>query len=405
MWETLGTVAQGVTGFSQGMNQGLDLYEKWSQIKAERDKQARQQAVSDSITNMAKSGELNDPLTGAQKIAGLYLQNGDVENYTKYQQYAAGLQKEKTNQVGMQAYQMSQVDPYGAIDKLNEFNKLSGNGNQFSYTKTPTGVQVHSKGPQGETVIDYDDPMHFQHDVMAYLQPWLIGAKDAALLPGEVAKNEAAAEASKAQTHESEALLPAKEAQLRASAGASVASAANSQSEAADRSATRALRVQQVEQQIAASQAQVEASKAQTAREEALLPLEVQGKQQQVEGSRADVEYKRAATKAIGNDDVSKAVSAMLPVTAALPGEVTPPEKDRSILAPAAQSIKEATGQSGADSVAQAYRYLTSNKLGVDVENGKVREPDGTIVTVGKTAAAIIRKVMIQRQAAAQGQQ
>src|SRR6185503_18096549 len=108
--ERLGNSASGAMS---GFNTGLDLYAKYSEIKAQEDQRQRQQKITDGITGMVQNGEMNDPLEAAKKIAQLHLSAGDADGYMKYTQAAQGMQKVQQDKLGLQAYTQAQVDPYG----------------------------------------------------------------------------------------------------------------------------------------------------------------------------------------------------------------------------------------------------------------------------------------------------
>jgi hypothetical protein len=246
-------------GATQGATQGLDLYQKFDQIKQEGEERERRKSVENQIIELSKSGGFKDPIEGSNKLAEIYLNAGFVEEGTKAAATARELTKARTTKQGLEAFSMVDADPFFATDSVNKFNESVGNPIRFEGTPMATGFQLRTIAPGGkvtEKIITDPDELRSMYGKL--ISPYLLDEDDPLKSRSEITKNEAAAEASKATSATQLAMAPFEQELAQARTGAAKAQAADAYASAASRGPEAALKKAETEARVKLLNAQTE---------------------------------------------------------------------------------------------------------------------------------------------------
>lgn len=172
-------------GFGQGAGQGMDLYQRFQNIKDEGSKRRKQEELENAVIDMHKSGKYEkDPIGFANSVADLYLNQGDLDGYQKWNDAATSARDLKTQQLGLQMFTVAQVNPQAAVPLINEIFKTYGNSNSVDLQQSPTGARL-VMNINGQTVTkDYapDQMDELNHQFLQLAEPYAMKPYEAGQL-------------------------------------------------------------------------------------------------------------------------------------------------------------------------------------------------------------------------------
>ena len=164
---TFENIAAFAGGVSEGVPQGLNLYEQFQQIK-EKGKQRQQQLETEQfVAKLAQDGKFKTDKIGAFKeLAQFKFNQGDVDTGQKILDYTTGLTKEKGTLDFMYAGTISKHDPVASIGRFNQGLEAYGIADRYKVNRQPDGKLLISGTQNGAafnqpmTDDEYEDFLH-----------------------------------------------------------------------------------------------------------------------------------------------------------------------------------------------------------------------------------------------------
>jgi hypothetical protein len=197
-------------GATQGVNQGMDLYAKYDELRTKNEARQKQRSMEQKIQELAPMFK-TDPV-GATKLAGEHAASiGDFDTYQKFVTTAEATQKADALKSGMNAFTGSAVSYQEGATHLNDWARKSGMPTQFQPISNPDGsVTMLGMGTDPKVGKRYTSLQDFHHDTMTLLAPTMLGPGEAMKFEGEQALKESQIGLAGAQTEGAKATTAGK---------------------------------------------------------------------------------------------------------------------------------------------------------------------------------------------------
>lgn len=382
-------------GFSQGTGQGLDLYQRFQEIRDQGKKRQKQSDIENAVIDMHKSGKADkDPIGFANSVAELYRGQGDLDGYQKWTDAANSARDLKMQKLGVDAFAAAQVNPAAAVPLVNEMFKTYGNNNSIDLQQSPTGsrlvMNIGGKAVTKDYTPEQADELAFQ--LLQMVEPYAMKPEQAGQLRVARATQEAQQKYQEGRLANEKELIPSQIGENVAQAQSALASAA-------------------------ASGASAEYNRSRTATEEAT-------RQGQIDTVAANLDLIRRKTETEGRtpepyDPLGAAVDASTPAPKAGGDELgmegptmTPPVEDRGFQRQLGIQLKSAglNDQEAFAATSEIVRLTpeqiaTVGKISTDPATGKgvFTLPSGQKIQATPAIAAAVMRVGAAAKAAGVG--
>lgn len=241
-------------GFSQGAGQGLDLYQRFQDVKTKGEERQRKKAFEQRAIALAQDPKFkNDPIGLSSGLADAALDVGDFEGYDKWTQAANSARDLKVQKLGMSAFAKARVNPEAALSDMNEMFKTFGNNNSITSQRTPNGMRLNFNVDGQSYSTDYaaGDTDKFEHDIMSLMEGYVMKPSEVGQLEVNRSRADVERRGTESEIARREALLPTEIAENRATTQSALASAAAANQRAETERVTRPFAIDAAKQDIA----------------------------------------------------------------------------------------------------------------------------------------------------------
>jgi hypothetical protein len=166
--EQIGAFAGGV---AQGVPQGMNIYQQYNQMRDEGEKRARTKRVESKVQSLFDQGAFDDPVNGIAETKKIWLEEGDADQYVKYDQLERQLRKQAKDKIGLDAFSIGQRDPIAGFEYLNEHADTMNPGVTYAVTPDGDGFSVATTANGKTTVVKAKDRDQLEHLYLSGLAP------------------------------------------------------------------------------------------------------------------------------------------------------------------------------------------------------------------------------------------
>jgi hypothetical protein len=166
--EDIGAFSQGFTG---GVQQGMDIYQRYQTMQDEGEKRARTKRVETRVKDLMDSGGFDDQASGLDSVAGFWIDEGDIDSAVKYQQAARQIRQADVSRDVLTAFSLGQRDPVSGFEHLNKANEKAKNGITYKVTPTGTGWQLDTSVNGKVSSEIYNSKDELEHAFLQQAEP------------------------------------------------------------------------------------------------------------------------------------------------------------------------------------------------------------------------------------------